>query len=136
MKKFILSLILSIVSGLGAFAQEFQTNVVVEFKNGEKLAMALSDRPKAQFDNTDLVLTSARFEGRYATADIQRFYFEDEQVGIKPIRPTDELTEGEVFDTHGRKVSAFKGILDMATLPAGVYVIKTKEGKSFKVTKK
>ena len=135
MKKYICTLLLAFVGVASALAEDVKTYIVVEFKTSETLTIALSDKPKAQFEGTDLLLTAATFEGRYATADIKRFYFEDIANGINTIDAVEKM-EGSIYDLNGRKVSTFKGTIDSTTLPTGVYVIKTKSGKSFKVTKK
>lgn len=135
MKKYICALLLAFAGVASALAEDVKTYIVVEFKTSETLTIALSDKPKAQFEGTDLLLTAATFEGRYATADIKRFYFEDIASAIKTLDAA-EKTNGNIYDLNGRQVSTFKGNIDSTTLPAGVYVIKTESGKSFKVTKK
>lgn len=135
MKKYLFTLLLAIVGTISAMAQSVETCVIVELKNGEKVTIALSEKPKAQFENTDLLLTSEKFEGRYSTTDIKRFYFEDVETGITQI--ADEAkTNGVIYDIEGRKVGTFKGTIDSTSLPVGVYVVKTEGGKTFKVTKK
>lgn len=136
MKKYFFTLLLAIVGTLSAMAENVETCVIVEFKSGETISLALSEKPKAQFEQTDLVLTSEKFEGRYATTDIKRFYFEDLDTAIKAITADDAKTNGTIYDLEGRKVGTFEGTIDSTTLPQGVYVIKTEGGKSFKVTKK
>lgn len=136
MKKYIFTLFLAIAGIFSAWAENVQTCVIVEFKSGETISLALSDKPKAQFEQTDLVLTSEKFEGRYTTTDVKRFYFEDVDTAIKTVTADDDRNSGEIFDVEGRKVGAFNGSIDTTTLPMGVYVVKTQSGKSFKVTKK
>lgn len=136
MKKYIFTLFLAIAGVFSAWAENVQTCVIVEFKSGETISLALSDKPKAQFEQTDLVLTSEKFEGRYTTTDVKRFYFEDVDTAIKTVTADDDRNSGEIFDVEGRKVGAFNGSIDTTTLPMGVYVVKTQSGKSFKVTKK
>lgn len=135
MKKYLFTLLLALVSTIAAWAEPIETCVIVEFKSGETVAIALSAKPKAQFEASDLVLTSEKFEGRYATADIKRFYFDEVDTAIKAIE-ADTKTTGAIYDLEGRKVGSFAGSIDSTTLPTGVYVIKTDGGKSFKVTKK
>lgn len=118
-----------------AFAEDVKTYVVVEFKSSELLKLALSDKPKAEFKENNLVLTADNFEGSYTTADIKRFYFEDVADGIKAI-DADKQSAGDIYDLNGRKVASYKGTIDATTLPEGVYVVKTQSGKSFKVVKK
>lgn len=136
MKKYIFTLLLAIAGVFTAWAEDVETCVIVEFKSGETLSLALSEKPKAQFEGNDLLLTSEKFEGRYATTDIKRFHFEDQSVGIKVIEAADNVSEGVIYDLDGRKVATYKGTIDSTTLPAGVYVVKTQGGQSFKVTKK
>lgn len=135
MKKYICTLLLAFAGVATALAEDVKTYIIVEFKTSEKLTIALSDKPKAQFEGSDLLLTAETFEGRYATADIKRFYFEDIASGIKTI-DGEKDANGIIYDLNGRMVSTFNGTIDSTTLPTGVYVIKTESGKSFKVTKK
>ena len=135
MKKYIFSLLLAIAGVMTAFAEDVKTYVVVEFKSSELLKLALSDKPKAEFKENNLVLTADNFEGSYTTADIKRFYFEDIADGIKAI-DADKQSAGDIYDLNGRKVASYKGTIDATTLPEGVYVVKTQSGKSFKVVKK
>lgn len=109
---------------------------MVEFKSGEKLALALSEKPKAQFEQNELVLTSEKFENRYTVTDISRFYFEEVALGIKTIEADSRKATGVIYDAEGRKVATYNGTIDATTLPAGAYVVKTESGKAFKVIKK
>lgn len=136
MKKYFFTLLLAVAGTISAMAESVETCVIVEFKSGETISLALSEKPKAQFEQNDLVLTSEKFEGRYATTDIKRFYFEDIDTAIKAIAADGAKTNGTIYDLEGRKVATFEGTIDSTTLPQGVYVIKTDGGKSFKVTKK
>lgn len=136
MKKYIFTLLLAIAGVFTAWAEDVETCVIVEFKSGETLSLALSEKPKAQFEGNDLLLTSDNFEGRYTTTDIQRFRFEDVNTGIRVIEAAENASEGVIYDLDGRKVATYKGTIDSTTLPAGVYVVKTQGGQSFKVTKK
>lgn len=135
MKKYICTLLFAFAGVASVLAENVKTCIILELKSSEKFSIALSDKPKAQFEGTDLLLTSATFEGRYATADIKRFYFEDVANAIKTIDAA-EKTNGTIYDLNGRMISTFQGTIDSTTLPAGVYIIKTESGKSFKVTKK
>lgn len=136
MKKYIFTLLLAIAGVFSAWADGVKTCVVVEFKSGETIALALDEQPKAQFEQNDLILTSQNFEGRYATTDVKRFYFDEKETAIKTVEADDDRNSGVIYDTEGRKVGSYKGTIDAATLPQGVYVVKTQSGKSFKVTKK
>lgn len=136
MKKFLFTMLLAIAGVFTAWAQSTTTCVIVEFKSGETLSIALTDKPKAQFEQSEIVLTAESFEGRYTAADIKRFYFDEVALGIKAVEAADTKAEGEIYDINGRKVASYKGNIDATTLPMGVYVVKTQSGKSFKVTKK
>lgn len=109
---------------------------MVEFKSGEKIALALSEKPKAQFEQNELVLTSDSSENRYTVTDINRFYFEEVAVGIKAIEADNRKSTGVIYDAEGRKVATYNGSIDTTTLPIGAYVVKTESGKAFKVIKK
>lgn len=136
MKKFFLTLVLSVL-GMVAWADDNAQNcVIIEFHNGETMAIALSHQPKVTFENDDLVLTAEDVESRYTRSDVHRFYFELTVDGIKVIAAADQASSGDVYDLNGRKVGHYDGTLDSTTLPYGVYVVKTTTGKSFKVIKK
>lgn len=135
MKKYLFTLIFAIAGFFTAWADETTTCVIVEFRSGETLALALADKPKAQFEQNDLVLSAEGFESRYTTTDVKRFYFDEVALGIKAIESADKQAEGDIYDTNGRKVGSYKGNIDATTLPQGVYVVKTQSGKAFKVTK-
>ena len=136
MRKYLFTLLLTIVGALSAWAQTTETCVIVEFKTGETLALALSEKPKAQFEQNDLVLTSDNFESRYTVTEINRFYFDEVAVGIKTIEAAKRKSTGIIYDTEGRKVGTYDGTIDTTNLPTGAYVVKTESGKAFKVIKK
>lgn len=137
MKKYLLTLLLAVIGTISVAAQQLETCVIVEFKNGETLALALAEKPKAQFEGTSLQLVSETFEGTYITADIKRFYFDDIEAAIKTITADENsMSRGTIYDINGRKVASYNGTIDSTTLPQGVYVVKTEAGKGFKVTKK
>lgn len=136
MKKYFLTIFLSLVSVFSVWADGVKTCVVVEFKSGETLALALEDQPKALFEQNNLVLTSANFESRYITTDVKRFYFDEVDTAIKAVEADDNSSNGTIFDIEGRMVGSYKGTIDTTTLPQGVYVVKTQSGKNFKVTMK
>lgn len=136
MKKILFTLLLTLVGTASAWAEDMLNCVIMEFQNGEKLSIALKDNPKATFEEGDLVLVAENFEGRYATTDIKRFYFDEVAAGIKAIEAADKKSKGAIYDTAGRKVGTYEGNIDSNSLPFGTYVVKTESGKSFKVIKK
>lgn len=136
MKKYLFTLLLTIVGTFSAWAQSTVTCVIVEFKSGETVSLALSEKPKAQFEQNDLVLTSEKFEGRYTVTDVKRFYFDEVAEGIKTIEASDRKSTGTIYDGEGRKVGSYNGSIDTTTLPTGAYVVKTESGQVFKVIKK
>lgn len=136
MKKLFLTLVLSVL-GMMAWADDNAQNcVIVEFQNGETMAIALAHQPKVTFENEDLVLTAEDVESRYARTDIHRFYFEMTIDGIKVVESSEKPSSGDLYDTNGRKVGHYDGTLSTANLPFGVYVVKTTSGKSFKIIRK
>lgn len=136
MKKYLFTLLLTIVGAVSTWAQNTLTCVVVEFNSGETISLALSEKPKAQFEQNDLVITSEKFEGRYTVTDVKRFYFDEVPDGIKAVEADNRKSAGIIYDAEGRKVATYNGSIDTTTLPTGAYVVKTESGKAFKVIKK
>lgn len=136
MKKYIFTLFLALVSTFAAWAQDTETCVVVEFKSGEIVPVALSENPKAQFEGNEVVFTAENFEGRYVVTDVKRFYFDEMKVGIKLVEAADRKSKGVIYDVQGREVGKYEGTVDSTSLPVGTYVVKTEGGNVFKVVKK
>lgn len=136
MKKYVYTLILALVGTFSAWAQDTETCVVVEFKSGETVALALSEKPKAQFEQNDIVIVSENYEGRYTVTDVKRFYFDEFNTGIKTVEAVDRNSKGVIYDTAGREVGKYEGTINAANLAVGTYVVKTEGGNVFKVVKK
>lgn len=134
--KYLLTILLSLVATVSAMAETVKTYVIVEFKSGETLALALEANPKASFADNTLVLTATDFESTYQIADIHRFYFSELPEGVKTLEAADKKSAGVIYDTAGRKVASYAGSINATSLPTGSYIVKTESGHTFKVTKK
>lgn len=110
--------------------------MVVDFKNGESLSIALSEKPQASFEENSLVLRAENFESTYVVTDVKRFRFEEQADGIATLQAAGQLTSATVFTLDGRQVATCQGCISLSALPAGRYVVKTANGKSFKMVKR
>lgn len=137
MKRHFLALIVAICGIFSAYAQsELVDCVIVELNNGETLSLALRHTPKVQFESENVLITAGNFEATYERSLLHRFYFKMDTDGIHAIADAEHKGAGSIYDTHGRKVADFDGAIDTESLPMGVYIVKTKSGKSFKILKK
>lgn len=137
MKKYFTTLLLALVGTCAAWAaDDMKYCLVLELDAEEAVTLALSESPKMTFEGTDVLVTATGFEGRYARTDVKRMYFTEVPSGIKTVESVGDRKQcGVIYDINGRKVADYNGTIETATLPQGVYVIKTESGKSFKVTR-
>ena len=150
------------LGSLGAWAAT--PGLTFLFANGQKASFAFASKPQIEVTADGLSVSSAGTAAvSYQFDDVERFYFEDDivQAGISSAevvparRPVfgclgsvvtaSGLGAGERFsvaDLGGRNVSTAKAgadgtaRVDLSDFPAGVYVISTGSGVSFKIVKK
>ena len=141
-----------------------EPGVTFLFTNGKKASFAFADKPVIAVTTGGLTISATgASEVSYSFADVQKFYFEDdiataiEQVknDVSAQRPVftyaggvvtvSGMTAGErlsVVTLDGSQVSATKADnggnarVDLGSAPAGVYVVSTGSGVSFKLLKK
>jgi hypothetical protein len=161
MKKIIMSMALALGS-LTAMAAT--PGVTFLFSNGTKASFAFANKPVIAVTTDGLTVSATgASEVSYSFADVQKFYFEDDiatAIGqvkndVSAQRPVfayvdgvvtvSGMTAGErlaVVTINGSQVSATKADnegnarVDLGSAPAGVYVVSTGSGVSFKLLKK
>ena len=162
MKTFILTVAL-VLGSLGAWAAT--PGVTFLFSNGEKASFAFASKPKIAVTATDLTVSSTNAAAVvYQVADVQKFYFEDDVVetGISQVdgavsaqHPVFNYADGVVSvsgmpsggslvvsSVGGSLVGGVKAdgqgnaSIDLSGHSAGVYVVSTGNGVSFKLLKK
>ncbi len=161
-KTFILTVALALGS-LGAWAAT--PGVTFLFSNGGKASFAFASKPKIAVTATGLTVSSTNAaEVSYQFADVQKFFFEDDVVetGIQQVdgsgsakHPVFHYADGVVsvngMAAGGRLVVSSVGgslvggvkadgqgnaSIDLSGHSAGVYVVSTGSGVSFKLLKK
>ena len=161
-KTFILTVALALGS-LGAWAAT--PGVTFLFSNGVKASFAFASKPKIAVTADGLTVSSTNAaEVSYQFADVQKFYFEDDVVetGIQQVdgsgsakHPVFHYADGVVsvngMAADGRLVVSSVGgslvggvkadgqgnaSIDLSGHSAGVYVVSTGSGVSFKLLKK
>lgn len=161
MKKVLLfSLLLAAVS---TGAAEAAPGLTILFKSQEKASFTFASKPVIAVTSEGITVTSTASNAvSYTFAEVQRFYFEDDETDIKSINedPSAQhpvfsyangtvsvsgLAAGEyvrVSSIAGGLLSEVKANLggsasvDLSDVPAGVYVISIGNGVSFKLLKK
>ena len=161
-KALILSMALAL-SSLGAWAGD--PGVTILFTNGKTVTLAMASDPKIAIGSDCMTVSSSRAAAiSYQFNDVQRFYFEDDAIetGIQqaegPVstqRPVVKYVDGtvtvsgmaagerlSVVTADGSAVataragSAGNASIDLSAASAGVYVVSTGSGISFKLLKK
>ena len=141
-----------------------EPGVTFLFTNGKKASFAFANKPVIAVTTDGLtVYATGASKVSYSFADVQKFYFEDDVVtaiervkndvsaqrpvfayvgGVVTVRG---MTAGErlaVVTINGSQVSATKADnegnarVDLGSAPAGIYVVSTDSGVSFKLLKK
>lgn len=145
-------------SSLSAFAAEQQYLTII-FQDGSKQSYTLNDRPKVTFNNTTLFVKAQEVENDFVLKDVHKFVFTDtSETGISNVSENEfrfSFTDGEnvvleghaadtavrLYDTAGKAVRTAsadaegRATVSLAGLQAGVYVINTADGKTYKVIK-
>ena len=160
-KRLALSAVLALLS-LGSFATT--SGVTFLFSNGQKATFAFTSKPEIVVTDDGLTVTSSTSSAvSYSFADVQKFYFEDDiTTGIQQVegvasapRPVFNYANGvvtvsgisvgerlDVVALSGSKVNTTKAdargnaSIELGSAPAGVYVVSTGSGVSFKLLKK
>ena len=138
-----------------------EPGVTFEFADGQKATFAFSTKPEITATDDGLAISSSTTEAvTYQVADVLQFYFEDGSDDSKVETVVSEqhtvfnFANGVVM-VNGMKadeqilVAAVSGIfvvsskadgegnarIDVSTAPAGVYIVRTGSGVSFKLIK-
>ncbi len=163
MKK-LYSLCLALLA-LGSSAWAATPGVTFLFSNGEKASFAFASKPEIAVTDDGLSVSSSNAAAVvYQVADVQKFYFEDDVVetgisqvdgGVSAQHPVFNYADGVVSvsgmpaggslvvsSVSGSQVGAAKAdgkgnaSVDLSGQPAGVYVVSTGSGVSFKLLKR
>ena len=163
MKK-LYSLCLALLA-LGSSAWAATPGVTFLFSNGEKASFAFASKPEIAVTDDGLSVSSSNAAAVvYQVADVQKFYFEDDVVetgisqvdgGVSAQHPVFNYADGVVsvngMAAGGRLVVSSVGgslvggvkadgqgnaSIDLSGHSAGVYVVSTGNGVSFKLLKK
>lgn len=143
---------------LSASATE-QHLLTIIFHDGHKCSYALVDRPKVTFDSNTLYVKAESMEDDFVLKDVNKFVFTTgTPTSIASVDANEyrfSFTDGEnvvleghaagttvrLYDTAGKSVGTTKADSDgratisLAGLPAGIYVISTADGTTYKVIK-
>lgn len=149
MKKNIILAIAATLTAMAAHAgNDTKTALVIELAAGDTATFVLDEQPKLTFSDTSLYITSATYEAEYALNDLHRYSFR--QVQSSGITATEAGRDGnlrqnggtvtisgmapgtavKVYSTGGVAVSSASAdsggrvTVDIAPLPAGVYIVK------------
>lgn len=145
MKKELLALLILVSYTVNS--QEVANTLVVRLLSGETNTFLLEERPQLTFDNTDLVITTSKYETRYALTEVERYFFKYDPTGIDeqehPSRQTINqkgntvVIKGlktdhtvDIFTPVGIKIATFhpdeKGGLTLSLdgFSQGIYIIK------------
>ena len=161
LKRLALSAAMLLLS-LGSYAAT--PGVTFLFSNGQKATFAFTSKPEISVTDDGLTISSSTSSAvSYSFADVQKFYFEDDiSTGIQQVegvasapRPVFNYANGvvtvsgisagerlDVVALSGSKVNTTKAdakgnaSIDLGSAPAGVYVVSTNSGISFKLMKK
>ena len=153
--------VMSLLS-FGCFAAT--PGVTFLFSNGQKATFAFTSKPEISVTSDGLTISSSNTSAvSYSFADVQKFYFEDDiTTGIPQVegatsahRPVFNYVNGIVtvcglaigerfaaFALNGSQIGTVKAdaqgnaSIDLSSVPAGVYVVCTGNGVSFKLLKK
>ncbi len=160
-KRFALPAVMALMS-LGGFAAT--PGVTFLFSNGQKASFAFANKPEIAVTADGLTVSSTGTSAvSYTFAEVQKFYFEDDintaisqvEDAVSAGRPVFNYVNGvvtvsgmgagerlAVVTLSGSQVNAAKADtegnvnLDLSGAPAGVYVVSTASGVSFKLLKK
>ncbi len=163
MKK-LYSLCLALLA-LGSSAWAATPGMTFLFSNGEKASFAFASKPEIAITADGLSVSSTKTEAvAYQFAEVVKYYFEDDvtETGISQVsgaetaqHPVFSYADGMVIvsgmaaggslvvsSVSGSQVGATKAdgagcaSVDISGQPAGVYVVSTGSGVSFKLLKK
>jgi hypothetical protein len=141
-----------------------EPGVTFLFTNGKKASFAFASKPEIAVGNDGITISSSNSNPvSYTFSDVQRFYFEDDiETGIQQVecsasanQPVFRYVDGvvtvsgmsagerlAVVTLDGSQVDATKAdaegnaLIGLGSAPAGVYVVSTGSGVSFKLLKK
>lgn len=154
------SLLAGVIAWCGApalQAEELKDCLIVHMQNGNTVSYVLEDTPVVTFVGDKLHVEAAAVSDDHQLADVARFTF-DKSTGLSEINAGDyriTVKDNQVMlqgfkagamatiaDMQGRNVASTRisdsgeATMSMAELPAGVYIVSTTDGKTFKLYKK
>lgn len=156
-RSILMGCVMMLSAALTAHADDLQDCLTVHMLNGSKVIYVLDDQPTVNFADGKLHVESNAVSDEHDMTDVAKFTFDktssatliDAGDRLISVRGTTVRLEGFVpgtavilTDMHGRNIaSATVSIhgtasVSIADIPAGVYVVSTSEGKSFKLFKK
>lgn len=135
--------------------------LIVETTGGVKISFALSENPELTFNGQSMIVTTNERSQQFDVYNIVQWYFENESTGISTIRNYDKpivngpnneviIVEGlsptldiQIYSIDGRKQSLYdsyydgdKFVINISSLPKGVYIVSINKQQSIKFYKK
>lgn len=132
MKKRIIALIMLCIT-LTGYAQEAANTLVVQLLSGETNTFLLDEQPKLTFDDTDLVITTSKYETRYALTEVGRYSFQYDPTNVNEQEYTSRQTirqKGNIVIVKGLKANH---TVDVFT-PVGIKVATLQPNEQGSVT--
>ncbi len=162
MKKYIITFCMALVAIAGSFtaaAQEALTVLQLHLTDGTTDKYLLAEKPVVTFSDGNLLITSSAVTSTYEFSAVESYDFGiDTTTGVDGIGAEDntfsfqlagdvltvaspELSVVEVYALNGVKAAAATAAdgvatVDLAALPAGVYVVATNCHAAVKIVKK
>lgn len=146
------------LAGIPASVLAVDDTLVVTYKDNHTFSYVLADRPTVTFDATQMFIKSDIIDDSHALADVKTFTFSDVSAiseisaDERRIVFTDASTVTLQGFTAGTKISVSDiagrfvlttvvandgtATLNISQLIAGVYVVATTDGKSYKISKR
>lgn len=135
--------------------------LIVETTGGVKISFALSENPELTFNGQSMIVTTNERSQQFDVYNIVQWYFENESTGIDTIKNYNKpigygssneviIVEGltpaseiQIYSIDGRKQSLHdsyydgdKFVINISSLPKGVYIVSINNQQSIKFYKK
>lgn len=126
-------MLLLILTGMGAKAQDATQRLVVWQKNGEKVYFDLAEEPETTFENGMLVIKTTRTTVYYQLANVLRYTYEGNITDVDGI----QLHPGEVRFMQGKDQMAFDGLpggIDIEVYTLDGHLLQTQKTKKAQQT--
>ena len=123
--------LLSLILLCGAFSIGYaQKALKIYQKNGEVISYSFSEKPKIEYKDGALILTTKKTKVEYPLSSLKNMSFDDKPTSVEQVITQKSVDKIKVYDTNGKLIKTIEtsddgtSTISLDGLKTGIYIVK------------